>query len=142
MRNILIIGVVILLVGAGALYVMSGSNQPQGSPNSESGSPGGIVEEGSGTQDGPAGGTSPALETATASAAVRALIQTGGTAQSQIDIVSMEAKEWPDGCLGLAEADEFCTQALVPGYKVTAKVGAETRIYRTNGDGSVIRREK
>lgn len=57
-------------------------------------------------------------------------------------VMSAYEKEWPNGCLGLPEADEFCTQAITPGYEVTVEASGETYVFRTNQDGSVIRRER
>lgn len=37
---------------------------------------------------------------------------------------TLEATTFGDGCLGLAKAGEFCTQAMVPGYIVTININA------------------
>jgi hypothetical protein len=58
---------------------------------------------------------------------------------SQLNITSAERHTWSDGCLELAGADEFCTQALVPGWRVTVNAGEETLVYHTNETGSVPR---
>ncbi|WP_232014519.1 hypothetical protein [cyanobacterium endosymbiont of Rhopalodia gibberula] len=60
---------------------------------------------------------------------------------SILEIEVYEAKTWPDSCLGLARPDEFCTQALVEGWRVVMTNGSKTWVYRTNGDGRVIRLE-
>jgi hypothetical protein len=57
-----------------------------------------------------------------------------------VHIVSITERQWPDGCLGLGGKGDLCTQAIVPGYEVVATVNGETRTYRTNQDGTVIRR--
>lgn len=57
-------------------------------------------------------------------------------------VMSAFEKEWSDGCLGLGGPAESCLQALVSGYEVTIQAEGKTRVYRTNIDGSVIRREK
>ena len=36
-----------------------------------------------------------------------------------IGVLAIECVQWPDGCLGYGGADEMCTQALVPGYRLT-----------------------
>lgn len=61
--------------------------------------------------------------------------------EEDFQMVSLTEREWPDGCLGLPEEDEMCTQALVPGYEMVLEVGEETRTFRTNMDGSVIRED-
>lgn len=53
-----------------------------------------------------------------------------------------EEKEWSDGCLGLTSEGEFCTQAIVPGYRIVVEADDKEYIYRTNSDGSVVRREE
>ncbi|XTZ12249.1 MAG: hypothetical protein ACP8RL_00455 [cyanobacterium endosymbiont of Rhopalodia inflata] len=60
---------------------------------------------------------------------------------SILEIKVYEAKTWPDSCLGLTRPDEFCTQALVEGWRVIVTNGSKTWVYRTNGDGRVIRLE-
>lgn len=56
---------------------------------------------------------------------------------SQLHITSAERHTWSDGCLELAGADEFCTQALVPGWRVTVNADDQTLVYHTNETGSV-----
>ena len=64
-----------------------------------------------------------------------------GRKSAVLEIKVYEAKTWPDGCLGLAKPDEFCTQALIEGWRVIATNGSKTWVYRTNGDGRIIRLE-
>ena len=60
---------------------------------------------------------------------------------SSVTIVDVEEKEWPDGCLGLPRPNQFCTQALVPGYRVTLSANGTVYYYRTNAAGTVVRSE-
>lgn len=48
---------------------------------------------------------------------------------------------WPDGCLGLGRADESCTQALVEGWRIVLSSGERGWVYRTDGEGRVVRLE-
>lgn len=57
-------------------------------------------------------------------------------------VMSAFEKEWSDDCLGLGGPTESCLFALVPGYEITVQAEGKERVYRTNSDGSVIRREK
>lgn len=76
-------------------------------------------------------------------AAVRSLVARElGISEGVVIVMTAYEKNWSDGCLGLAGEDEMCTQAIVPGYEVTVQVQGTERVYRTNADGSVIRREK
>ncbi len=75
-------------------------------------------------------------------AAVRTLVaKEMGISEGLVIIMTAYEKEWSDGCLGLATADEMCTQAIVPGWEVTVQAQGKTGIYRTNADGSVIREQ-
>lgn len=58
---------------------------------------------------------------------------------SVFEVISTEAKFWPDGCLGLAQTDELCTQAIVPGWQVVLTDQEEHWIYRTDEFGFAIR---
>jgi hypothetical protein len=62
--------------------------------------------------------------------------------EGTVIILSAYEEEWPNGCLGLAVADEMCTQSLVSGYQVTVLAQGNERIFRTNSNGSVVREEK
>lgn len=59
----------------------------------------------------------------------------------KIKVVSSEMAEWPNSCLGLPATDEICAEALVPGYKVILDADGEVMIFRTNKNGSSIRRD-
>lgn len=70
-----------------------------------------------------------------------AIAQSAGVSAEAIQITSAEPQTWPNGCLGLANADEFCTEALVEGWQVEATDGATTWTYRTDATGSQVRPE-
>ena len=59
-----------------------------------------------------------------------------------IRVVESSYEIWPDGCLGLAQAGELCTQALVEGWRVklTDRSGGAW-VYRTNLNGTAMRLE-
>ena len=46
---------------------------------------------------------------------------------------------WTDGCLGAAEADEACTEALVEGFVLWLSDGAVAYRYHTDGSGAALR---
>lgn len=56
-------------------------------------------------------------------------------------IAAATPRNWPDGCLGLAEPGEFCAQVLIPGWQVTVTNGQQNWIYRTDSTGSALRLE-
>src|SRR3989344_3261160 len=65
-----------------------------------------------------------------------------GIDPAKIKLVSIEETEWPNGCLGLPQDSEMCTQELVPEYKIVLDADGRIMTFRTNKDGSSIRKEK
>jgi len=62
-----------------------------------------------------------------------------GIAPGQIEIVGVEAFDWPDACLGLPDDGEICAQVLTPGYRVTLEAADQIYVFRTNELGTIIR---
>ncbi len=58
-----------------------------------------------------------------------------------IQLRASERQTWPNGCLGLAQPDEICTQAMVPGWRLVLTHQDKTWVYRTNQSGRVLRLE-
>ncbi len=56
----------------------------------------------------------------------------------QISVVSTEAVEWPNGCLGIERPGMMCTQAIVPGFRIILQAGDEEFEFRTNTNGSQV----
>ena len=56
-----------------------------------------------------------------------------------ITLVSVEAVEWTDGCLGLGTLNEMCTMAIVPGYRVVLEADGQEYIFRTDRDARSVR---
>ena len=56
-----------------------------------------------------------------------------GVAFEDVAIDSFEEVQWPDGCLGVYFKDALCTQAIVDGWRATAKVPANDREYLYHG---------
>lgn len=56
-----------------------------------------------------------------------------------VSLVSVEATEWPNGCLGLPAAGEMCTMMIVPGYRVSLEVEGRQYVFRTDADARSIR---
>jgi len=65
-----------------------------------------------------------------------------GVGEGVVIVMTAFEREWPDDCLGLADAGEICTVVITPGYEVTVQAQGSERAYRTNNDGSVLRREE
>jgi len=72
-------------------------------------------------------------------AALTALSENVGLPVDKIKLVSTEAVEWPDGCLGVQEEGLVCTQIIIPGFRVILEANGRPVEYRTNEDGTQIR---
>ncbi|MGB3512310.1 MAG: alkaline phosphatase D family protein [Microcoleaceae cyanobacterium] len=83
--------------------------------------------------------TAPGLPPAVAGAVIENVINDFGVPVENLTITAAQQQDWPDGCLGLAEAGEFCTQAIVPGWEVRVQSGEQVFVYRTDEFGSVVR---
>jgi hypothetical protein len=64
------------------------------------------------------------------------------TPVSDLQILEAKPQDWSNGCLGLAQVDEICTQAIVSGWHVIVSDGKSTWTYRTDNSGREIRLEK
>jgi len=64
-----------------------------------------------------------------------------GIPPGQLRIIKYSRETWPDSCLGLPRPDEFCTQALVEGWRVVVSDGRQTWVYRTDSQGRNLRLE-
>lgn len=57
----------------------------------------------------------------------------------ELRIVQPQQRDWPDGCLGLASSDTFCTQIMVSGWQVMVEGKQKNLVYRTNNSGSIVK---
>jgi hypothetical protein len=69
------------------------------------------------------------------------LSETLGVAMDHIEIETVEKRDWPNGCLGLAEPDEVCTEAITPGWLVVFSIDGTQYRYRVDETGTNIRQE-
>ncbi|MDJ0532472.1 MAG: hypothetical protein QNJ70_08240 [Xenococcaceae cyanobacterium MO_207.B15] len=60
---------------------------------------------------------------------------------NQLTITKARRELWSNGCLDLAQEDEFCTQALVPGWRVFVSGDDQTWVYHTDQQGRMLRVE-
>jgi hypothetical protein len=51
---------------------------------------------------------------------------------ADIEVVRVEAVDWPDGCLGCAKKGEMCTMAIVPGYRIVLTLAGQEYELRTD----------
>jgi hypothetical protein len=80
----------------------------------------------------------PISMTPAVSAAITALSGTLNLPPGQITVVSAEAVEWTDGCLGVQKPGVLCTQAIVPGYKIILEARDEQFEFHTDEDGNTV----
>ena len=52
-----------------------------------------------------------------------------------IAVVSSEAEQWPDACLGAAKPGTVCAQVITPGFKIVLESGGKQYEYHTD-DGT------
>jgi len=67
--------------------------------------------------------------------------QTLGVAIEKMQITKVEKMDWPNGCLGLPQGDEVCTEAITPGWLLTFNIDGKEHKYRVDKTGTVIRQE-
>ena len=71
-------------------------------------------------------------------AAIMALSKTLDVPPGQIKLISTEAVNWPDGCLGVQRIGVMCTQAVVPGFKIVLDAAGKQFEVHTDEDGSSV----
>jgi len=57
-----------------------------------------------------------------------------GITSDQVEVVSVEAVEWPDSCLGVVIPDTMCAEVITPGYRILLQT--EGRDYELHTDES------
>jgi hypothetical protein len=56
---------------------------------------------------------------------------------SGVVVNSVEAVQWPDGCLGIHLPGQACAMHVVDGYKISLETRGHSYEFRTNADGSL-----
>lgn len=69
------------------------------------------------------------------------LSRKAGIARGKLKIIEYNRKTWSNGCLEIARRDEFCTEALVPGWRIVLSDGNQTWVYHTDTQGRNLRLE-
>lgn len=64
-----------------------------------------------------------------------------GIPAPKLKITRYSHQTWSNGCLGIAKADEICTQALVEGWRVVVSGNNRTWVYRSDRNGRILRLE-
>ncbi|MBW4670639.1 MAG: hypothetical protein KME60_25270 [Cyanomargarita calcarea GSE-NOS-MK-12-04C] len=79
------------------------------------------------------------LPRSVANAVLRDLSRRERIPVKELEITDYSQKAWNNGCLALARKDEFCTQAIVPGWRVVVSNGKQRWTYHTNSNGRNLR---
>ncbi|MHB0988717.1 MAG: hypothetical protein ACYC3P_08655 [Bellilinea sp.] len=56
---------------------------------------------------------------------------------TSITVVSVDAVDWPDACLGVPTPGA-CAQVITPGYRIILSVSGQSYEFHTNQDGSLV----
>ena len=56
-----------------------------------------------------------------------------------ITLISVEAVDWPDACMGVQTPGVMCAQVVISGYKVVLEANGQQYEYHTNESGSGVR---
>ena len=63
------------------------------------------------------------------------------TPVENLQLESIQQMEWPNGCLGLPEQAEVCTEAITPGWLLVFNVNGQKYRFRIDQTGTVVRQE-
>lgn len=72
-------------------------------------------------------------------AVVALYAESQGVAPDSLQVVSYEAVEFPDGCLGAATPGEMCTAMITPGYKIVVESNGTQTTIHSNLEGTFFR---
>lgn len=56
-----------------------------------------------------------------------------------VSVLSVEATDWPDSCLGAEQPGEMCAAVITPGFKIVLDANGQKYVLHTNADGSNYR---
>jgi hypothetical protein len=57
----------------------------------------------------------------------------------EIKLISTEAVDWPNACLGIETEGTSCAEVVTPGFRIFLEADGKQVEYHTNQDGTVIR---
>lgn len=71
-------------------------------------------------------------------AAIQLLADALGVPVSEIKVVSTEAVQWPDSCLGISRPNIRCARVITPGFRIILEANGEQYEYHTDEDGGAV----
>ena len=84
-------------------------------------------------------GTAPTALPQSAASAVQTLADQLNVQPDAVEVVNIEAVDWPDSCLGVSNPGEMCAQVITPGYRIQLKAGGQTYEVHTDQSGKSVR---
>lgn len=87
----------------------------------------------------PEGSSDPSDPDAATAAAITALAQQLGVAESDIEVTWLEGADYTDSCLGLGQPDESCAQVITLGWLMRLTAASQTYEVHTDGTGQIVR---
>lgn len=63
-----------------------------------------------------------------------------GVDPKEVNVISSEAVNWPDACIGISGPGDTCAQVITPGFRYIVEVNGQTVEFRTNQDGTTVRK--
>jgi hypothetical protein len=72
-------------------------------------------------------------------AIIQELARQLGVEAASIQVISIDAAEWPDSCLGAARPDEMCLEVITPGYGGIVEVNGVRYEFRSDLSGDQVR---
>ena len=123
---------VLLLVGSLAIASCADSAPPPAPPEAAQGE--------SQPQPAPPSASEAELPESVETSIVQDIASRDDVPAEALEIAAAQPQAWPDGCLGLGNPDEICTMAIVNGWEVTVTQGNQRWVYRTDSDGTLVKR--
>ncbi len=89
------------------------------------------------------GGSTPSLPTLEPSSPAelngrQTVAERFGVSEDEVHLLSREAVDWPDSCLGCAAPNVMCLMVITPGYRLIYEVAGQKVEVHTNQDGSAV----
>ena len=72
-------------------------------------------------------------------AAMQALVEAINVPVDQIQLISTEAVQWPDGCLGIVRINARCMGGPIDGFRIILEANGQQYEFHTNQDGTADR---
>ncbi|HQE93434.1 MAG TPA: hypothetical protein PLH19_10435 [Anaerolineae bacterium] len=79
--------------------------------------------------------TATAQDNPAVEAAIQVLIEQVGVTRESVAVLTVEAVEWANSCLGCARPGEQCLMVITPGYRIVLTSGGNTYTLHTNRSG-------